>query len=51
MITLLANMRDQGKTLFVVTHQPGLLESAADEFVWMEAGKIIRRTLHLQVPG
>jgi ABC-type multidrug transport system ATPase subunit len=50
MTALLANMRDQGKTIFVVTHQPGLLESIADEFVWMEAGKIIRRTPHLQVP-
>jgi ABC-type multidrug transport system ATPase subunit len=50
MAALLANMRDQGKTLFVVTHQPGLLESIADEFVWMQAGKIIRRTPHLQVP-
>lgn len=45
---LLAKMRDQGKTIFVVTHQPGLLESIADEFVWMEAGKIIRRTPKLQ---
>src|SRR5256885_9183389 len=50
MTALLENMRDQGKTIFVVTHQPGLLESIADEFVWMEAGKIIRRTPHLQVP-
>ena len=50
MTALLANMRDQGKTLFVVTHQPGLLESIADEFVWMQSGKIIRRTPHLQVP-
>lgn len=50
MAVLLANMRDQGKTLFVVTHQPGLLESIADEFVWMEAGKITRRTAHLQGP-
>jgi ABC-type multidrug transport system ATPase subunit len=50
MTALLANMRDQGKTIFVVTHQPGLLESIADEFVWMEAGKVIRRTPHLQVP-
>ena len=50
MVGLLAQMRDRGKTLFVVTHQPGLLESIADEFVWMEAGKISRRTPHLQVP-
>lgn len=49
MTALLAQMRDQGKTIFVVTHQPGLLESVADEFVCMEAGKIIRRTPHLQV--
>ena len=50
MVGLLAQMRDRGKTLFVVTHQPGLLESIADEFVWMDAGKITRRTPHLQVP-
>jgi ABC-type multidrug transport system ATPase subunit len=49
MTALLAKMRDQGKTLFVVTHQPGLLESIADEFVLMEAGKITRRTPHLRV--
>ena len=49
MTALLANMRDQGKTLFVVTHQPGLLESTTDEFIWMEAGKITRRTPQLQV--
>lgn len=50
MSALLANMRDQGRTLFVVTHQPGLLESIADEFIWMEAGKINRRTPRLQEP-
>ncbi|HEX3741884.1 MAG TPA: ABC transporter ATP-binding protein [Terriglobales bacterium] len=49
MTALLANMRDQGKTIFVVTHQAALLESIADEFVWMEAGKILRRTPRLQV--
>lgn len=40
MSLLLAEMRDKGKTLFVVTHQPGLLQSIANEFVYMEAGKI-----------
>ncbi len=35
MVRLLARMRDQGKTTFVVTHQASLLERAADEFVWM----------------
>jgi ABC-type multidrug transport system ATPase subunit len=44
MAGLLSEMRNQGKTIFVVTHQAGLLEKVADEFVWMEAGKISRRT-------
>jgi ABC-type multidrug transport system ATPase subunit len=49
MVHLLAAMRDQGKTIFVVTHQASLLEGAADEFIWMEAGKIVRRTRELQL--
>ena len=44
MVHLLAGLRDQGKTIFVVTHQASLLESAADEFIWMESGKIVART-------
>lgn len=44
MVNLLRRLRDRGKTLFVVTHQASLLDSAADEFVWMEAGQIINRT-------
>ena len=48
MATLLGQLRDQGKTLLVVTHQPGLLESIANEFVWMESGKITARTPTLQ---
>jgi ABC-type multidrug transport system ATPase subunit len=48
MVGLLAKMRDAGKTIFVVTHQAALLEGAADEFVWMEAGKIVSRTRSLQ---
>jgi ABC-type multidrug transport system ATPase subunit len=43
MVALLVEMRNAGKTLFVVTHQAALLEDAANEFVWMEAGKIARR--------
>ena len=50
MVRLLARTRDQGKTLFVVTHQASLLEGAADEFSWMEAGKIIGRTCDLKAP-
>jgi ABC-type multidrug transport system ATPase subunit len=49
MTALLANMRDQGKSIIVVTHQPGLLESIADEFVRMEAGKITMRSPDLRV--
>jgi ABC-type multidrug transport system ATPase subunit len=47
MVGLLAQMRDAGRTIFVVTHQAALLESVADEFVWMENGQITRRTREL----
>jgi len=50
MVRLLAGLRDQGKTIFVVTHQASLLEGAADEFVWMQSGKIIGRTRALTPP-
>ena len=49
MVSLLAGLRDSGKTIFVVTHQASLLEGAADEFVWMEAGQIVSRTSDLQI--
>lgn len=48
MVALLAKIRSAGKTIFVVTHQAYLLEGAADEFVWMEAGQITDRTRELQ---
>jgi heme ABC exporter ATP-binding subunit CcmA len=44
MVRLLADLRNQGKTIFIVTHQAALLDGAADEFVWMEFGKIVDRT-------
>jgi ABC-type multidrug transport system ATPase subunit len=50
MVDLLKGMRDAGKTIFVITHQAQLLEGAADEFVWMQAGKIIDRTASLVRP-
>jgi ABC-type multidrug transport system ATPase subunit len=48
MTGLLKRLRDEGKTLFVVTHQASLLEGVADEFVWMEAGTIVNRTRELK---
>ncbi len=47
MATLLSQLRDRGKTLLVVTHQTGLLEGIADEFVRMDAGKIVDRASKL----
>ena len=47
MVALLKDMRDEGKTIFVVTHQASLLQGVADEFVWMERGKIVERTASL----
>jgi ABC-type multidrug transport system ATPase subunit len=47
MVHLLARTRDEGKTIFLVTHQASLLEGVADEFVWMEFGKIVRRSRRL----
>jgi ABC-type multidrug transport system ATPase subunit len=44
MVKLLGEIRDQGKTVFVVTHQASLLEETADEFIWMNAGQIVSRT-------
>jgi ABC-type multidrug transport system ATPase subunit len=49
MAALLAQLRDRSKTIFVVTHQPALLEGTADEFVLMEMGKVVSRTSTLQV--
>ena len=50
MVQLLVRTRDRGTTVFVVTHQASLLESAADEFIWMEFGQIVERTQELKRP-
>ena len=50
MVRLLGRTRDQGKTIFVVTHQASLLEGTADEFIWMEAGRIVGRTRQFKQP-
>jgi ABC-type multidrug transport system ATPase subunit len=46
MTRLLASMRDSGKTIFLVTHQPALLEGVADESVYMSSGRVIERVAH-----
>jgi len=43
MVRLLGEMRDGGKTIFVVTHQPMLLDGVADESIVMNAGQIVAR--------
>jgi ABC-type multidrug transport system ATPase subunit len=48
MVGLLKGMCDVGKTIFVVTHQAALLEGVADEFVWMQSGRIVSRTASLE---
>lgn len=44
MTSLLARMRDSGKTVIVVTHQPALLQPVADEFVHMQNGRIVEQS-------
>ena len=43
MAAVLGRVRDQGKTILVVTHQAPLMEGVADEFVHMSAGQIVQR--------
>ena len=48
MAGLLKQLRDDNKTILVVTHQAALLEGVADEFVWMAAGQIVNHTRELR---
>jgi ABC-type multidrug transport system ATPase subunit len=50
MVRLLRQMRDGGRTVLVVTHQPALLAGVADEFVRMAEGRIVARTAELSDP-
>jgi ABC-type multidrug transport system ATPase subunit len=47
MVQVLSELRDAGKTIVVITHQPSLLVGVADEFVMMDAGRIVSRTEEL----
>jgi heme exporter protein B len=40
MVALLGRLRDEGRTIFVVTHQASLLEGVANAFVLIEDGRI-----------
>jgi len=52
MAAVLGRVRDQGKTIFVVTHQAPLMEPVADEFVHMAAGQIVaRETMKRSAPA
>ena len=43
MAARLGRLRDSGKTIFVVTHQPAHLEAVADESLWIASGEIAAR--------
>jgi heme ABC exporter ATP-binding subunit CcmA len=43
MTRLLATMRDQGTTIFVVTHQAALMEPVADQCLVLDAGRLVAR--------
>jgi ABC-type multidrug transport system ATPase subunit len=45
---LLSELRQRRRTLLVVTHHPAPLESVTDEFVWMRAGTVVKRTATLE---
>ena len=48
MAALLAQLRDRGKTIFVVTHQADILRTIADETVTLRDGELVERTTTLK---
>jgi ABC-type multidrug transport system ATPase subunit len=48
MASVLGRVRDQGKTILVVTHQAALMDGIADEFVHMTAGQIDAREMKVR---
>jgi len=43
MTQLLGHMRDQGRTIFVVTHQAAIVEPVADECIVLDQGRLVAR--------
>ena len=43
-VQLLAGMRNEGKTILLVTHQAGILSDIADEFLVMSRGELVSRS-------
>jgi ABC-type multidrug transport system ATPase subunit len=48
MAVLLQRWRGSGKTIAVVTHQPAALDGIADEFIRMDAGRVVSREASLR---
>ncbi|MBI2681715.1 MAG: ABC transporter ATP-binding protein [Acidobacteriales bacterium] len=44
MAKLLGELRDRGKTLLVITHQPAALSKVADEYIVLREGRITERS-------
>jgi ABC-type multidrug transport system ATPase subunit len=44
MAAILGRLRDSSKTILVITHQPAVMQDAADAFVHMSAGQIVSTT-------
>ena len=44
MAAILGRLRDNGKTILVITHQAAVMQDAADYFVHMSAGQIVSTT-------
>jgi ABC-type multidrug transport system ATPase subunit len=42
-VRVLSQWREAGKTIVLVTHQPGVLERTADAFITMSKGSVIEQ--------
>jgi ABC-type multidrug transport system ATPase subunit len=48
-VKLLADMRSEGKTILLVTHQLSILSDMADEFLFMSRGQLVSRSAAQEV--